>query len=107
MRIAIVDAVYEANLKEIARACRTMRLITGASGLAVGLPANFRAQGRLATRRRTNTLPMVDGLSAVIAGSCSPATQRQVAAMKDKAPAFYVDPLRLAAGSDVVGEAVE
>lgn len=107
MRIAIVDAVCEANLKEIARACRSMRLITGASGLAVGLPANFRAQGLLATVSRTDPLPIVGGLSAVIAGSCSAATRRQVAVMKDKAPAFYVDPLRLAAGGDVVGEAVQ
>lgn len=107
MRMAIVDAVCEADLKEIARACRSMCLITGASGLATKLPGSFRAQGLLATGSRTEPLPRVDGLSAVIAGSCSPATQRQVAAMKREAPAFYVDPLRLAAGSDVIGEALQ
>jgi uncharacterized protein YgbK (DUF1537 family) len=43
----------------------------------------------------------------VISGSCSRATQGQVAAMMEAGqPAFLVDPLKLAAGEDVVSAAL-
>ncbi|HPQ17099.1 MAG TPA: acyl-CoA dehydratase activase-related protein, partial [Bryobacteraceae bacterium] len=46
------------------------------------------------------------GLRAVISGSCSIATQGQVAAMREKHPAFNIDPFELAHGKDVAGEAL-
>jgi uncharacterized protein YgbK (DUF1537 family) len=54
-----------------------------------------------------DALPAVGGLRAVIAGSCSKATQEQVARMGERHPAFRVDPVRLASGSDVTGAALE
>jgi uncharacterized protein YgbK (DUF1537 family) len=42
----------------------------------------------------------------VLSGSCSAATQRQVAAMKAACASFELDPLRLAEGESVVEEAV-
>ncbi len=109
--IAIVDAVNNADLTEIGFACRNLPLVTGGSGLAIGLAANFRAMGLLPENNEAGRLPHIDGHAAVISGSCSLATQRQVAAMKSVAPAFQVDPRRIAAGSavgnDVVSEAVE
>jgi uncharacterized protein YgbK (DUF1537 family) len=73
----------------------------------MGLPANFRSQGLLAPDSPAGRLPHIEGLEAVISGSCSLATQRQVALMKTRAPAFQVDPLAVAAGVDVAGEAVD
>jgi len=105
--IAIVDAIYNTDLIAIGRACRDLPLVTGGSGLGIGLAENFRAQGLLAKDGDAGRLPHVDGFAAVISGSCSLATQRQVAAMKNAAPAFQIDPRRLAAGGDVVAEAVE
>jgi len=106
-RIAIVDAIYNSDLVEIGAACRDLPLVTGGSGLGIGLAANFSAQGLLVNDARAGRLPHIDGLAAVISGSCSRATQRQVAAMKNGAPAFQIDPRRLADAGDVVGEAVE
>jgi 3-dehydrotetronate 4-kinase len=105
--IAIVDAIYDTDLVAIGGACRDLPLVTGGSGLGIGLAANFRAQGLLAKDADAGRLPHIDGLAAVISGSCSLATQRQVAAMKSAAPAFQIDPRRLAEGADVVAEAVE
>ncbi|MSV35787.1 MAG: four-carbon acid sugar kinase family protein [Bryobacterales bacterium] len=105
--IAIVDAVSNADLTEIGYACRDLPLVTGGSGLAIGLAANFRAQGLLPAEGGAGRLPHVDGHAAVVSGSCSLATQRQVAALKSVAPAFQIDPRQLAAGNDVVSEAVE
>ena len=103
--IAIVDAVSDADLLEIARGARGMPLLTGGSGLGIGLATDFRARGLLPEGSGAGELPHIDGPAAVISGSCSQATQRQVAAMKCAAPAFQVDPWRLAAGADVVAEA--
>jgi len=105
--IAIVDAIYDTDLVAIGGACRELPLVTGGSGLGIGLAANFRTQGLLGKDGEAGQLPHIDGLAAVISGSCSLATQRQVAVMKNAAPAFQIDPRRVAEGADVVAEAVE
>jgi uncharacterized protein YgbK (DUF1537 family) len=105
-RFAVVDAVKNGDLIEIGRACAGMPLVTGGSGLAIGLPANFRRQGLLRDRGEAGRLLPSKGLRAVIAGSCSTATQAQVAAMRETRPSFRVDPAALARGEDVVAQAL-
>jgi uncharacterized protein YgbK (DUF1537 family) len=83
-----------------------MPLVTGGSGLAIGLPANFRRSGLLRDRGEAGRLLPSKGLRAVIAGSCSTATQAQVAAMRAARPSFRVDPASLARGEDVVAQAL-
>jgi uncharacterized protein YgbK (DUF1537 family) len=104
---AIVDAVSNPDLESIGAACADLPLITGGSGIALGLPENFRRRGLLSRHVAADTLPAAGGLRAVIAGSCSAATQKQVAAMRARSPAFHVDPLRLAPGEDVVAAALD
>lgn len=105
--IAIVDADSASDLMAIGAASRDLPLLTGGSGLAMGLPANFRSKELIAGDTPAGRLPHIEGLEAVVSGSCSAATQRQVALMKMHAPAFPIDPLAVAAGADVVGEAVD
>jgi uncharacterized protein YgbK (DUF1537 family) len=81
-------------------------LVTAGSGVAVGLPENFRRKGALAGNVVADALPATGGLRAVIAGSCSTATQAQVARMRERHPTFQVDPVRLADGSDVASAAL-
>ena len=50
--IAIVDATSDADLTAIGAACYDLPLLTGGSGIAMGLPANFRAQGLAGGRLR-------------------------------------------------------
>ncbi len=107
VQMAIVDAVCDEDLTQIGLACGGMPLTTGGSGLAIGLTASFRARGLLAENAEADALPKVEGLSAIISGSCSTATQRQVEMIQSRAPVFRVDPRRIAAGEDVVGEAAE
>ena len=103
---AITDALTNHDLVSIGAACADMPLITGGSGIALGLPENFRRRGLLARLDAADTLPETGGLRAVIAGSCSVATQKQVKAMQTNAPSFAVDPLALARGEDVAGAAL-
>ncbi|MES2537841.1 MAG: 3-oxo-tetronate kinase [Pseudomonadota bacterium] len=104
---AIVDAVSNRDLEAIGAACADLPLVTGGSGIALGLPENFRRLGLLARHDAADRLPATGGLRAVIAGSCSVATQKQVAVMREQAPAFHVDPLQLARGDDVVSAALD
>jgi uncharacterized protein YgbK (DUF1537 family) len=104
---AIVDALSDRDLESIGAACADLPLVTAGSGIALGLPANFRRRGLLDRENAADSLPPTGGLRAVVSGSCSVATQGQVAAMRVLHPAFNVDPLRLAQGVDVVAEALE
>lgn len=100
-RHAIVDALTEDHLTAIGAACRGMALVTGGSGIAMGLPANF---GIAASVKPT--LPTIAGKAAVLAGSCSRATRGQVAHAKARWPSFEVDAMRIAHGKDVAAEAL-
>jgi 3-dehydrotetronate 4-kinase len=100
-RHAIVDAISDEHLRTIGAACAGLALVTGGSGVAMGLPANLK---RDVASAKTGALPRIDGSAAVIAGSCSEATLGQIAAMKERHPALAIDPLAL--GRDPVGEAI-
>ena len=107
---AIVDAISNDDLMAIGAACADLPLVTGGSGIALGLPQNFRRQGLLGgdtEAASAASLPPTGGLRAVVSGSCSVATQAQVEVMRARHPAFNVDPLRLAEGEDVVAAALD
>ena len=106
-RFAVVDALTDSHLLAIGEASAGLKLITGGSGVAMGLPANFRKAGLLAPGGGLAAIPRLDGAAAVIAGSCSIATRGQVRSMAKAFPSFRVDPLALLAGEPVVERAVE
>jgi uncharacterized protein YgbK (DUF1537 family) len=92
-RYAIVDAITDAHLLAIGEAAANHALITGGSGVAMGLPANFRRSGLLAEAIDPGALPKIDGASAVVAGSCSRATLAQLGYVRDHLPVFELDAL--------------
>ncbi|MFN0039844.1 MAG: 3-oxo-tetronate kinase [Burkholderiales bacterium] len=106
VRHAVLDSLTDAHLKTLGEACADLKLVTGGSGMAMGLPANFVRQG-LMTGGSAVRLPRIDGPTAVLAGSCSVATQAQVAHMKKDHEAFEVDPERLATGDDLAARALD
>ena len=107
IRMAIVDAVTDGHLRVIGAACAELSLVTGGSGVALGLPDNFRRAGRLRDTGPADFVPPVPGPAVVISGSCSPATLAQVATMQEVCPTFVIEPLKLAAGRDLVTEALD
>jgi uncharacterized protein YgbK (DUF1537 family) len=106
VRMAIADAVSDADLYVLGEACADLALITGGSGIALGLPENFRRAGLLKEQTDAAQLPRIEGLSVVLAGSASKATNAQVAAWRETRPAFRIDPLAAARGEDVVAQAL-
>ncbi|WP_151637378.1 3-oxo-tetronate kinase [Noviherbaspirillum aerium] len=108
IQIAIVDAVSNDDLMRIGAALAGMPLVTAGSGIALGLPQNFRKAGLLDEGAVADTLEVPQGLRAVISGSCSVATNAQVAHfIASGRPAFAIDPLRLANGEDLVSMALD
>lgn len=101
--MAIVDAVSNDDLIRLGTALRGMPLVTGGSGVAIGLPQNW----GLTPNPKKAQLPPASGRCAVVSGSCSQATNAQVAHFKAQGlPALTLDVGRLAAGEPVVKEAL-
>ncbi|RYF35395.1 MAG: four-carbon acid sugar kinase family protein [Comamonadaceae bacterium] len=101
--MAIVDATSNADLMQMGRAFATLPLVTAGSGVAIGLAQNF----KLDTLAGAAHLPPARGGRAIVSGSCSTATNAQVADFISRGgAAFAVDPLRIAGGTDVAAEAL-
>jgi uncharacterized protein YgbK (DUF1537 family) len=94
VRLAVVDAITDDDLRSIAHACADHPLVTAGSGVATGLPANFRRSGRLPVRDDAARLPRREGPAAIVSGSCSPVTNAQVKCWIDGGwPAMAIDPI--------------
>jgi 3-dehydrotetronate 4-kinase len=105
-RHAIVDAIEDHDLEAIGEAAADFPLITGGSGIALGLPENFRRQGLIGDSAAADVLPPVAGAAVVLSGSCSEATRAQVAYMRERSPLFTIDPIAAAAGRNIAEEAL-
>lgn len=76
-RLIVVDVVRDADLIEIDEAVADLPLLTGGSGIALGLPHVFAEGGKIAPTSHGWT--GVVGPAAILSGSCSTATRAQVA----------------------------
>jgi uncharacterized protein YgbK (DUF1537 family) len=95
-RVAIVDAVSEEDLIAIGEACADAPLMTGGSGIALGLPRNFIRKGL--ARGRPSRVGGIRGREAILAGSCSARTLEQIEAHRANHPSLAVDPGDVMAG---------
>jgi 3-dehydrotetronate 4-kinase len=103
-RLVVIDAVLDEDLLEIGRALRARRLVTGGSGIALGLPRNFREAGLLSSGRREFT--PTAGRGVVLSGSCSNASQEQVGRYLEKHPGLLVNPSDLIEGKLTIDDAL-
>ena len=102
--IAIVDALEDADLVAVGRAAASMRLLTGGSGMAMGLPANWGIVPGAAVTRR----PAPPGKAAILAGSCSVTTRRQVeTTICAGFSGLQLDPIEIAEGRQSVAAALQ
>lgn len=96
-RLVVADAISDQDLIALGLAVADHKLVTGASGIAQGLPQNFRARGRLADR--AETLPAATGPGVALCGSCSANSQQQVARYAADRPSLAIDPGALLSGA--------
>lgn len=83
-RLIVVDAIRDADLTAVGKAAKDLPLVTGGSGVALGLPANFGCVPAPVPWRGQA------GRGAVLSGSCSTATRAQVARHAASHPAREV-----------------
>ncbi|KIC49995.1 3-oxo-tetronate kinase [Tateyamaria sp. ANG-S1] len=88
-RFVVADAVTDADLLELGQALADAVLITGGSGIALGLPGNLIRAGAAAGR---SPLAMeLAGAEAIMAGSCSGATLGQIDVHAANHPTLPID----------------
>lgn len=105
-RYAVLDALKPRHLEILGAAVADMALVTGGSGLAAGMakawadrladPAHAADAGRPGAKQQ----------AIVLAGSCSQMTNAQVAAYREAAPAFVVDPARCLADAEAYADEI-
>ncbi|TNF21288.1 MAG: four-carbon acid sugar kinase family protein [Rhodobacteraceae bacterium] len=83
--VIVLDAIRDADLRAIGRAARDLPLVTGGSGVALGLPANLLAPGK--ARGAQDDWTGLPGPAAVLAGSASRMTRAQIARWRESNPA--------------------
>jgi len=103
----IADAIDNTALLRLAEGAAALPLWVAGSGLALGLPALLAAQSGVVLDTQAARLDNLTGPAAVLAGSCSTATQGQVARwIAAGRPALRIDPAALARGEPVADQAL-
>jgi len=99
--MVLIDAIRDADLLAIGKALSGRKLMTGGSGIALGLPGNFDLlHGDLPFVGRT-------GPGVVLSGSCSIATRGQVERYKTLAPSREIEAKTLMKGGYDLAELVD
>jgi uncharacterized protein YgbK (DUF1537 family) len=103
-RLIVIDAVEDDDLFAIGAALADQKLVTGGSGIAIGLPENFRKAGLLG--RKSEPYTRLNGPGVVLSGSCSAASQAQLVHYLKSHPGLALDPAELMAGRQTPDMAV-
>lgn len=105
---AIADAIFERDLETLGEIALETPVSTGASGLGLGLARALVRSGRASAggAMAADAIRPVGGFSAIVAGSCSRATLRQLEIAERSMPVLRLDPEKLLAGRDEISAAI-
>ena len=98
--VVVVDAIADTDLRTIGRAVASLGLVTGGSGIAIGLPAALGADRQQTDAQHAWTGQ--PGPGVVLSGSCSAATLEQVSKYAASHPHLTVEPARVVTGAQTV-----
>ena len=101
----IADAIESEDVARIADLAVDSPLSTGADWLPIYLARNWR-QG-VEQAEPVRLLPPAPGYQAVLSGSCSPNTNRQIGVFEQQHPLFKVDLVQAAGDSNMVDKIVD
>ena len=111
-RLVVTDAVVDDDLLVLGEAIADHKLVTGGSGIALGLPANFRKAGLLADLGASSapsamsiSSPASRGPTAALSGSCSTQSLKQVAHFANGHPVLPLAPGAILDGTMTVDAA--
>lgn len=104
VRYAVLDTLNEQHLLTQGEALKTMKLVTGGSGLAIGIARQWAQPGQ----EKAQSAGAPQGEKAVVlSGSCSTMTNKQVARYRQQAPAQSIDVSRCINADDRSAYAAE
>ncbi|PDT53362.1 MULTISPECIES: 3-oxo-tetronate kinase [Sinorhizobium] len=105
---SIADAISERDLETLGEVALRTPVSTGASGLGLGLARAIVRSGRASSAgtATTDAVRPVGGLAAIVAGSCSAATLRQLEIAERSMPVLRLDTEKLLRGSDEISAAI-
>lgn len=90
VRYVVMDTLNEQHLLTQGEAVRDMKLVTGGSGLAIGIARQWATPGQ--NKEQAQSAGQPQGKQCVVlSGSCSTMTNKQVEAYRQKAPAKCLD----------------
>ncbi len=95
-RFVIMDALQDSDLREIGAALDGAALITGGSGVALGLPANFRKAGLIG--EAGSAWQGQTGPCVILSGSCSIATRGQLEVHRADSPSMEISAEQILSG---------
>jgi uncharacterized protein YgbK (DUF1537 family) len=104
-RLIVTDAITDDDLRALGKAAAHHKLITGGSGIAIGLPQNFRDRHLLS--EEAFPYPVVSGPGVALCGSCSATSQKQVSVYLEKSPGLPIHPEELMNGRMDVARALD
>ena len=105
VRYSLVDTLDNSDFERICEGTNNLKLITGGSGIALGLPKIFKKQGLLL--EENITLPKIKSYSLIMSGSCSIATLEQVSIYKNKNPSLFIFPEKIINKPDYLKEVTD
>jgi len=103
--LVVVDAIVDEDLMAIGAAIADQPLVTGGSGIAIGLPSNYRKSGLLSGPGTAFTGSA--GKAAALSGSCSTQSLAQVEAFAKRHPVLGLLPEAVMDGSMFVERAFD
>ena len=104
--IAVTDVLNDEHLYFLGEAVKDFKLITGGSGIALGLPSQFKSRNNHQEETRAHSLPKVLGKELVLSGSCSEMTLAQVDEFSKRYSTLKLNPIELAENNSALANAV-
>jgi uncharacterized protein YgbK (DUF1537 family) len=105
---SIIDCIDDEDLDELGEAFKDLILVTGGSGLAVGLGRAWCEERRVEEHDDPAALNPNEGAAAILSGSCSEATLAQIRAFEAQGgDILRLDPVELAQGDALLAEAAQ
>ena len=105
--IAVTDVLNDEHLYLLGEAVKDFKLITGGSGIALGLPSQLKSHENHKEETTVHKLPEVLGKELILSGSCSEMTLAQVNEFSKKYCTLKLNPVELAESNSALDNAVD
>lgn len=105
--IAVTDVLNDEHLYFLGEAVKDFKLITGGSGIALGLPSQLNSHKNHKEETTVHKLPEVLGKELILSGSCSEMTLAQVNEFSKKYCTLKLNPVELAESNSALDNAVD